>query len=629
MLHPTVHQFRQAYLHPFRPHYEKHIVLVWLIAAALILVQALSSGSARMIAIGLGLGCIVASLPWAPRWAALMRLHRRMTDQSVTVLPLAETLKKLGGFSDKAFIGWGFEWGNHESQLAREIALTDPQKILADPNPDSPGQHWIHGVGSRDRPIYLPVADEHTLIVAMTRAGKTVLYRELIAQAVARGEAVIGLDPKGDPGLLAAFKEAAAAAGKPLLILHAGFPATSVRLDPLKNYDDPSELASRIAMQLGRTSKDQAFTAFCFMLLTNVINGMLLAGRRPSLVSIKRAIDGGLEELLVAAILAYCKRELEPGWESSLANFRRATLARRKRGPSTEDNEVLQLTPEEEAKACTAFYREHLSATRGSSEIEGLIATVEHPAEHRSKMITSLMPVLTKLTAGPLARLLSTDETDPGDKRVITDSARIVEQQQLVYVGLNSLGNEEVANSIGEILLADIAAVCGSRYNYAESRRNVSLFVDEAVEILNAGLIKILNKGGGAGFRVTLAAQTISDIETKMGGPAESEKLLGNINNFLFGRCTATPSQQFFTDRLPAVPIYTVAHTRTVTSPTDDPLQFSSAQGEQLHVEMESPIQPAILGCLPKLHFFGLIGSRFVKFRIPVLIPQSQESAKA
>lgn len=625
MLHPTIHQFRQAYLHPFRPHYEKHIVMVWLIAGALVLVQAFSSTSARLLALALGGGCVLAALPWAPRWRALLRLHHRMTDQTITVLPLAETLKKLGGFSDRAFIGWGFEWGNHESQLAREIALTDPQKILAEPNPDAPGQYWIHGVGQRDKPVYLPVADEHTLIVAMTRAGKTVLYRELISQAVARGEAVIALDPKGDPGLLAAFKEAAAASGKPLLILHAGFPATSVRLDPLKNYDDPSELASRVAMQLGRTSKDQAFTAFCFMLLTNVINGMLLAGRRPSLVSIKRAIDGGLEELLAAAIKKYCARELEPGWDQTLINFRRAEFRRRKRNKDDDNVDAMQLTPEEEAKACTAFYWEHLSGTHGSSEIEGLIETVQHPAEHRSKMITSLMPVLTKLTAGPLARLLSTDETDSTDNRVITDSARIVEQQQLVYIGLNSLGNEEVANSIGEILLADIAAVCGSRYNYAETRRNVSLFVDEAVEILNAGLIKILNKGGGAGFRVTLAAQTISDIETKMGGPAESEKLLGNINNFLFGRCTATPSQQFFTERLPLVPIYSVAHTRMVTSPTDDPLQFSSAQGEQLHVEMESPIQPAILGCLPKLHFFGLIGSRFVKFRIPVLIPHTDQ----
>ena len=397
-------------------------------------------------------------------------------------------------------------------------------------------------------------------------------------------------------------------------------PATSVRVDPMRTFDDASELASRVAALLGRSTKDKAFTDFSFMVLNNVCNGLLLCQRRPTLVSIKRVLDSGLEQLLSQAIIAYCNRELAPGWDASLDGYRRSIQARRRKSAGSSENEALILTPDEEAKALTAFYREKVAHVRGSSELDGLIATVEHDSEHRSKMLTSLMPVLTKLTSGPLARLLSTDETDPGDTRKVTDLARVIEQQCVLYVGLNALANEDVANAIGEILMADLAAVCGSRYNYANTRKVVSIFIDEAPELLNAELIKLLNKGGGGAFRLTLACQVIKDIEARLGSAAMAEKVIGNIANFIFGRVTAEESQSFFTDRLMKVPIKSLEHSRTVSTQTMEPMEFTSSQGERLSVSMEPPIDPAMLGCLPKLQYFGLIGSRLVKARIPVLV---------
>lgn len=615
------HKARNVYLHPFRPHYEKSVAVAWLAVSALLLLEMIPASMPRTLLLVLAVACACVAFPWLTAWRKLARMALRMAHAEVSVLPMQKTLAVYGGKSSRAFLGWGFDWTNEEAQVAREVAIADPSKIVQARESDAAGQAWIHGIGREEVPIYLPVADEHTLIVAMTRSGKTVLYRELIAQAIERGEAVFVIDPKGDEGMRKACEQACAAMKKPLLVFHPGFPATSVRMDPLKNYNDPSELASRISALLGRSAKDKAFTDFAFMQLVNVVNGMLLAGRRPTLVAIKRYLDGGLETLLAQAIRAYCNRELTPGWEASLQPYKRAVAARRKRRPEEERGETLDLTPVEEAQALTAYYRDNVREARGSPEIEGLMATVEHPAEHRSKMLTSLMPILTKLTSGPLARLLSTDETDSDDTRLITDSARIIEQQQVVYIGLNSLGNEDVANAIGEILLADLAAVCGDRYNYAESKRVVSIFVDEAVEILNAELIKLLNKGGGAGFRLTLATQTVSDIEARLGNAAMAEKILGNVNNFLFGRVTAPQSQEYFTARLPVVPITTMSFSRSVSSPTEDPLQFNSSQGESLQVRMEPPIAPTLLGCLPKLHFFALIGSRFVKLRIPVLVP--------
>ena len=614
---------RQNYVNPFRPHFERSAAIAWMLAATLMVMEMLVPDAPRPILAVLAVICGGAAIPWVRAWLHLMNMRDRMNHRELTVMPISEARPKFDPLHAKTWIGWGFNWNADEALLAREVVLADPSKITQAEALDAPGQSWLHGVGADEEPIYLPVVDEHTLIIAMTRWGKTVMYRNLITQAAARGEAVFVFDPKGDKGLLEACEQACRDIGKKLLVFHPGFPATSVRLDPLKNFDDASEVASRVSALLGRSSKDQAFTSFAFMQLHNVVNGMLLAGKRPTLIAIKRYLDGKLEKLLVEAITAFCNRLFQADWEKELAPFRRSVMGRRKRGPGDNDGAML-LTDEEEAQALTAFYRECIPSDQSSSEIDGLIATVEHPAEHRSKMLTSLMPVLTKLTSGALARLLSTDMTDPGDNRIVTDTARIIEQQQVIYIGLNALGNEDVANAIGEILLADLAAVCGSRYNYSKDRKIVSIFVDEAPEILNSELIKLLNKGGGAGFRLTLATQTVSDIVARLGDSAMAEKVLGNIANFIFGRVTATESQEYFCNRLPRVPIKTMVHSRTVTSPTLDPLSYSTSQGESLDVKLEPPIEPPMLGCLPKLHFFALIGSRFVKGRIPVIIPDAQ-----
>ena len=279
-----------------------------------------------------------------------------------------------------------------------------------------------------------------------------------------------------------------------------------------------------------------------------------------------------------------------------------------------------ELTPEQEAKALIKFYQEAVAERKPSPELEGLITTYTHPHDHFQKMIQALMPILTKLTSGPLAELMSSDSRERDDPRTTTDSARIVEQGQAIYVGLNALGNEEVANAIGEILLADLAAVCGARYNYARSKRVVSIFIDEAVEILNDKLILLLNKGGGAQFRLTLAVQGVADIEARLQSKALADKVLNNISNYIFGRCPSPESQSFFVERAPEVPIRSIKHGRGITTQSGDPLAFSSNVTETLEVETRYAIDPIMLACLPKCEFFSVLGgNRFMKGKFPII----------
>ncbi|OJY94443.1 MAG: hypothetical protein BGP25_05485 [Lysobacterales bacterium 63-13] len=608
----------------FRPAFERVPAIAWLLTAVMALLQLLAADAPIFILLGVAALSLACAFPWCKRWFEHAALRRRLKGTGLQLMKDADFAAHIDPEGKKIYIGEGFRWSHEVAQIAQEVARADSEKLSPPTDIDAPGQAWMHGIGERYEPIYLPVTDEHTLVTAYTRWGKTQLFKLLVRQAIARGDAVIVLDPKGDRGLREAMRSAAGAAGKPLLVFNPAFPAESVTLDPMTNWHEATELATRVSALLGRGDRGDAFTSFAFMQLTNVIHGILLVKRRPTLVRLKQCFDGGMEQLVIDAVTAYCNQVLEPGWATALDSYRRVIVATSKKPKgSGPDDEFAnrKLTPEQEAKALIKFYQETVALKRSSPELEGLITTYVHPHDHFQKMIQALMPILTKLTSGTLAELMSSDVREKDETRIATDSARIVEQGQVVYVGLNALGNEEVANAIGEIVLADLAAVCGARYNYSTSKRVVSIFVDEAVEILNEKLILLLNKGGGAQFRLTLAVQGIADIEARLQSAALADKVLNNISNYIFGRCPSPASQKFFVERTPLVPIRSIKQGRSTTTQSADPHAYSAGVTETLEVEKQFAIDEINLAILPKCEYFGILGgNRFVKGKFPVLI---------
>jgi len=138
------------------------------------------------------------------------------------------------------------------------------------------------------------------------------------------------------------------------------------------------------------------------------------------------------------------------------------------------------------------------------------------------------------LTSGHLGRLLSPNEADHDDPRHITDTARIIRYGQVAYIGLDSLSDAMVGAALGSILLADLTAVAGDRYNYGVGLRPVNIFIDEAPEVLNDPLIQLLNKGAGANLRLALATQTFGDIVARTGSEAKARMVLGLKNESPF-----------------------------------------------------------------------------------------------
>jgi conjugal transfer pilus assembly protein TraD len=110
--------------------------------------------------------------------------------------------------------------------------------------------------------------------------------------------------------------------------------------------------------------------------------------------------------------------------------------------------------------------------------------------------------------------------------------ARVIRSDKVLYAGLDNLADATVGSAIGSILLADLTAVAGDRYNYGVgARKPINVFVDEAAEVINPPTIQLLNKGRGAGFRMAIATQTFADFAARLGDENKARQVLANTNN--------------------------------------------------------------------------------------------------
>jgi conjugal transfer pilus assembly protein TraD len=253
--------------------------------------------------------------------------------------------------------------------------------------------------------------------------------------------------------------------------------------------------------------------------------------------------------------------------------------------------------------------------------IEGLISSYEHNREHFQKLIASLVPVLNMLTSDVMGELLSPDYSDPDDTRQIIDMGKVVRDKMVVYLALDSLSDSTVGSAIGSMVLADLTAVAGNIYNY-ESKSKVNLLVDEASEVLNKPTIQMLNKARGAGFRLFLATQTLSDVEVRLGGKkANALQALGNINNNITLRVKDADTQKYIANGFPTTVVESLK-----TGYKEGTGEFGSIStnragyGESLEQKEMELIPPPLLGQISNLNFIAqLADGRVVKAEIPIL----------
>jgi len=593
---------------PWRPNFEAKMALVWALASALIIAFSWAVPLFSQFSALLAVGCALAAA--CRGYQAYQRLldASRLRSFGKAFIDLGELEKKALQAAQRQalWLGTGFPWTDIEASKLHTLISLGVVRTLGKAAQQTEGAYWVHGLAP-ENDLYSELAHlvGHTLIVGTTRVGKTRLFDLLIAQAIFRGETVIIIDPKGDHALARNARAAceASGAGERFVYFHPAHPDRSACIDPLRNWNRKTELASRVAALIPSETGADPFTAFGWKVLNDITNGMIATGHRPNLVQLRRYVEGGPESLLQRALKIHFSRHVKD-WESRAASHIRRYKDR-----------LLE--------AYIAFYREIAIHEAQSVDLDGLISTYEHNREHFQKMVASLIPILSMLTSDPLQALLSPD-FEPGHERLVTDMSKIIHGNKVVYIGLDSLADSTVGSAIGSILLADLAAVAGDRYNYGiDSLTPVNLFIDEAAEVLNQPAIQLMNKGGGADFRVTIATQTFADFASRLGDENKARQVLANTNNKIALRVLDSETQKYLAEGMPQIKVRSMAlrYGHNVDSHVQD--NYTASYQEQI-MEAEAEFFPAaMLGELPPLHFIArLSGGRTLKGRFPILLTQ-------
>jgi conjugal transfer pilus assembly protein TraD len=600
-----------AYDPYIRKPYEFYVAASWAFSAAISLSgYFILPGGESMLIPSLWFG-LLAMLSMAKGFGLL---GRGRFGKMLTFIKVKAMLKKVK--KDRMWFGWGFDWNPTHTQRAVDTMMSG--KKLNGTN-DYPGSPWIHGLNdNKEEEIQIPLQslEGHTVMFGTTGSGKTRAYEVMVTQAIHRGDTVIMLDPKGDKELRERMEMECKRAGRndAFLFFHPAFPKSSIRFDPMRNFTRTTEIASRIAALLpSQSGGSDAFTAFAFRALNLVAQGLVEVGRRPSIKELRFFIEGGAESLLISAMECHAER-VDPQWRDSAEEyFKRAQEGKIKK---------METITQPKDLATIEYYRKVLSNTdKGSEGIDGLLSLVEHNRMHFSKMIASLIPVLNMLTSGELGELLSPDEANVGDMRPIFDTSTIISGKHVIYIGLDSLSDAIVSSAIGSIILADFASVAGAIYNSGNKPGRISMFVDEAAEVVNVPFIQILNKGRGAGFQVVMATQTLPDLIARTGDEAKARQIIGNCNNLITLRIKDGDTQKFVVETFGKTYVQTVQQSiGTSINSGDNLAHFSGNSGQSLNYGEYDLFPQHLLGHLPNFHYIAAIaGGRVIKGRLPII----------
>jgi len=603
-----------SYEMPWRPNYELNAAISWIGATGLALgVNAFTSLPSMpfytMAIVSLGMG--LTQLPAALK---LKKLQNSLNGKPLQFISLEAVKKVISKHPNQMWLGTGFEWESRHAQRVFEILRRDTSDVKGSlnnkkKNEEDIGQRWIHGVEPNEINIYQPLKhiQGHTLIVGTTGSGKTRLFDTFITQAILRDEAVFIIDPKGDKEMADNALRACQSMGHPerFIYFHPAFADKSVRFDMLRNFTRPTEIATRVAALIPSETGNDAFKAFAWQALNNIVQGLLLIDSRPSLTKFRRYIESNASPLVSGAIESYSRKQFD-NYDEMVSPYIE----------KLRKNTQFELTAK-----MIEFYFNQVQPIHPNSDLEGLLSMYQHDATHFSKMISNLLPVLNMLTSGVMGELLSPTVDNADDMRPILDNRKAINDKKVVYMGLDSLSDATVGSAIGSLLLSDLTSVAGDIYNYGGNNKPINVFVDEASEVLNESFIQLLNKGRGSNIRLFVATQTIADFESRLGSKPQAMRVLGNINNTITLRIIDNDTQEYITKNLPMTRIKYVMRSQDQSSHADNPLNHSGSQGERL-IEEEAPLfPPQLLGMLPNLEFIAKIsGGKIIKGRLPILV---------
>jgi len=578
----------------------------------------------------------------------IKRYHRRLLRMpyyalSTTQIPLSENW---------LFIGQGFRWLPHHTQRLHQIKqiknerfmqrgpsyqsvrnfcqrfennfltrIFNSQSKLNPFRPDPPvgGSPYLHGVGEKDKPIYIPqdVRVGHTFVVGTTRVGKTRLASILINQDIRNGDAVIVIDPKGDLELVRDMRAACKAANRvqDFHIIHLGFPETSAKYNPLKNYDQISEVATRITDAIPAEGEGKQFAAFAWKYV-NIVAICLEEINQPITYKSIAFYITRLDQLL----MIYADKIMP----SQYPNYLQEIESIIENGNNKKQRRHKSSTPMDKPQAVIEFIKQHVSKTIDAGNVEtlhdqiliDLLDAATMDKHYYDKITASVGPVLSEINKSNASSIFSFND-EQGDLELMD----VIKNKKIIYIGLDSLTNPNIAQAVGKALLSDLVSTAGKIYKEPHANYRLNLHCDELSEIIQDSFMKILNKAGGAGFQVTAYAQTIQDMEVALGSKAKASVTEGNFNTLIMLRVKNEETANLLVNILPRVDV--VNHTQVSmandTPHGEDSVYFNTTNEDRVQSTSVSMIDVSDVISLPKGQAFVISnGGEISKVRIPL-----------
>jgi conjugative coupling factor TraD (SXT/TOL subfamily) len=369
---------------------------------------------------------------------------------------------------ENLFLGKGFRWLPIHRQRMHLLSVVDnqgfmqksrlylyvqkqadhnPKRICAKlrkipflpfkPSPDIGGKPWLHGVGSDlEQSVFIKQANRnsHTVVFGMTRVGKTRLASILVNQDIRNGEAVLILDPKGDLEIMQDMYCACKAAGRlgDFKVLHAGMSDISAKYNPLANYTNVSEVATRITSAIQAEGEGKQFQDFAWKFLNIVATCLEEMGEPVTYKTLSFFVTRPKQLLL-----AYCDKILPKKDQNYL--YKIEEIIKKNSGKIDKQGNSVNFTRADAARTYVAEYIESVISKGDYTALhDSIIADLYHAAqigeEYYGKITASLGPVFDKINKTSAGEVFSW-EYNFG--LPVIKLEEIIKRKQVVYIGLD------------------------------------------------------------------------------------------------------------------------------------------------------------------------------------------------
>ncbi len=319
----------------------------------------------------------------------------------------------------------------------------------------------------------------------------TRLMENMIEQDIRKGYSTVILDPKGDIDLFSKIVQVAMEEQRTneLIFVTPIFPQYSAVVDPLSYYYMPEELVAHIVSGV-EGGREPFFYNVAYEISLAVVNSFIMKAKSEGKATNFNLLD--IKNSITHESLKKIKDEI------SIIN----------------DEKSVQLARD-------------------------LQSILDSPQDYYSKVSSSLRVTLTELTSGNVGRIIGTADSNRFIK-YLEKGNRVI-----LIVHLGSLLTSRAAFTVGKVILSMIQSYVGRVFSSGEQvNPPLSIFVDEAQNVLYNRIDDFFAKGGGANVWLHGFCQSVSQIYAEL-GEEKGNAILDNTNSKVFMRVPDTVTAEY------------------------------------------------------------------------------------